>query len=90
MTAYGEKFLTDIVQPNLTHSEDCLTLNVWTSPQTGDKRKAVMVWIHGGSFVTGSSALPSYNGQFLAHQEDVVVVTIKYVPLRPDAVTNCY
>jgi carboxylesterase type B len=37
-------------------SEDCLTLNVWTKPQTGEKRKAVMVYIHGGSFVSGKAS----------------------------------
>jgi cholinesterase len=29
-------------------SEDCLTLNVWTKPQSGEKKKAVMLWIYGG------------------------------------------
>jgi carboxylesterase type B len=28
--------------------EDCLTLNVWSKPQSGEKAKAVMVWIYGG------------------------------------------
>lgn len=36
-----------------SQSEDCLTLNVWTKPQTGDAKKAVLVWIHGGAFSTG-------------------------------------
>jgi carboxylesterase type B len=31
-----------------TFDEDCLTLNVWSKPQSGDKAKAVMVWIYGG------------------------------------------
>jgi carboxylesterase type B len=31
-----------------TFNEDCLTLNVWTKPQTGEKKKAVMIWIYGG------------------------------------------
>jgi carboxylesterase type B len=35
-------------QVNHTLSEDCLTLNVWTKPQTGEKKKAVLLWIHGG------------------------------------------
>lgn len=60
-------------------SEDCLTLNVWTAPQKGEKKKAVLVWIYGGGFATGSSAAPFFNGQHLADLEDVVVVTIKYV-----------
>jgi carboxylesterase type B len=29
-------------------SEDCLTLNVWTKPQVGEKKKAVFVWFYGG------------------------------------------
>jgi hypothetical protein len=41
----------------LPQSEDCLTLNVWTQPQVGDAKKAVLVWIYGGSFKTGSSVV---------------------------------
>jgi carboxylesterase type B len=33
-------------------SEDCLTINVWSKPQTGEKAKAVMVWIYGGGNFT--------------------------------------
>jgi hypothetical protein len=29
-------------------SEDCLYLNIWTKPQIGEKKKAVLVWIYGG------------------------------------------
>ena len=35
-------------QVNHTMSEDCLSLNIWTKPQSGEKKKAVMVWLHGG------------------------------------------
>jgi carboxylesterase type B len=58
-------------------SEDCLTLNVWTKRQNGESKKAVLVWIHGGGFVTGSSRIPAYSGKFIADQEDVVVVSLK-------------
>lgn len=58
-------------------SEDCLTLNIW-SPGTDNARRPVMVWIHGGSFVTGSGSTPWYNGTSFATQGDVVVVTINY------------
>ncbi|KAK2013694.1 carboxylesterase [Colletotrichum eremochloae] len=61
-----------------SQSEDCLTLNVWTKPQTGDAKKAVLVWVHGGAFSTGSSRIPAYNGKFIADQEDVVVVSMNY------------
>ncbi|KAJ6441440.1 carboxylesterase [Purpureocillium lavendulum] len=78
ITAGGVELLTEIMNPGLRQSEDCLTLNIWTKPQAGERRKAVLVWVHGGSFVVGSSALPVYNGQFFADQEDVVLVSINY------------
>jgi carboxylesterase type B len=59
------------------YSEDCLYLNVWTKPQTGEAKKAVMVWIYGGGFQGGSSSIPAYNGANIAEQEDVVVVSVK-------------
>ena len=36
-------------------SEACLSLNVWT-PGLDDGRRPVLVWIHGGAFVTGNGA----------------------------------
>lgn len=56
-------------------SEDCLTLNVWTPSTTG--KAPVMVWIHGGALVTGSSKESLYDGAALARQ-GVVVVSINY------------
>jgi carboxylesterase type B len=38
--------------PNQEYNEDCLTLNVWTKPQEGEKKKAVLVWIYGGGIFT--------------------------------------
>lgn len=58
-------------------SEDCLTLNVWTKPQTGDTKKAVLVWLHGGGFSSGSSIYTGYNGKHLADEQDVIVVSVK-------------
>jgi carboxylesterase type B len=59
------------------YSEDCLTLNVWTKPQTGEKKKAVLVWIYGGGFTSGSTTNPSTNGVKFAAEQDVVLVSIK-------------
>ncbi len=58
-------------------SEDCLHLNVWT-PGLDDGRRPVMVWVHGGSFMTGSGSGGLYRGGVLAGEGDVVVVTINY------------
>jgi para-nitrobenzyl esterase len=58
-------------------SEDCLALNIWT-PDTDNARRPVMVWIHGGSFITGSGSGGLYRGGMLARGGDVVVVTVNY------------
>jgi len=58
-------------------SEDCLFLNIWTPACDGQKRP-VMVWIHGGAFVTGAGSTGTYNGKHLVARGDVVVVTINY------------
>jgi para-nitrobenzyl esterase len=57
--------------------EDCLYLNVWT-PACDDARRPVMVWVHGGAFISGSGSLPVYHGDRLARRGDVVVVTFNY------------
>jgi len=58
-------------------SEDCLYLNVWT-PAADNKRRPVMVWIHGGAFTIGAGSQPLYDGSTLARRGDVVVVCINY------------
>jgi para-nitrobenzyl esterase len=58
-------------------AEDCLVVNVYT-PAADDATRPVMVWIHGGAFVTGSGHVPWYNGSNLARLYDVVVVTLNY------------
>lgn len=56
-------------------SEDCLFLNVYT-PAADERKRPVMLWIHGGSYVIGSAN--EYDGSVLAAQGDVVVVCINY------------
>lgn len=57
-------------------SEDCLYLSVVTPALTGDR--PVMVWLHGGGFLTGAGTLPWYDGSRLAADGDVVVVSVNY------------
>ena len=56
--------------------EDCLNLNIWT-PDPGKAGLPVMVWIHGGTFVNGTGAIPTYDGSRFA-RDGVVCVTINY------------
>ncbi|MFI8521564.1 carboxylesterase/lipase family protein [Streptomyces sp. NPDC085481] len=57
--------------------EDCLTLDVWT-PAVDEARRPVLVWIHGGGFVSGSGSLPNYSGETFARNGDLVVVSVNY------------
>jgi para-nitrobenzyl esterase len=68
--------LLGIAPPGPTR-EDCLTLNVFT-PAADGGRRPVLVWIHGGAFVTGASGVPLYDGSRLAARGDAVVVTFNY------------
>ncbi|KAH7346229.1 Alpha/Beta hydrolase protein [Rhexocercosporidium sp. MPI-PUGE-AT-0058] len=78
ITSSGLQILASLGQIGDKFSEDCLTLNVWTKPQVGESKKAVLVWIYGGGFTTGNSDNVAYNGQYIADQEDVVLVSFNY------------
>lgn len=58
-------------------SEDCLTLNIQAPPVTGAKRP-VMVFIHGGAYLLGSSSMGLYDGKRLVRRGDIVYVSINY------------
>lgn len=58
-------------------SEDCLFLNVFT-PGLSTGRRPVMVWLHGGLWADGSGDSPGFNGKYLAHDGDVVLVSINH------------
>lgn len=61
---------------NSPFSEDCLYLNVWTPALRDGRKRPVMVWFHGGGFTNGSGGDVRYDGSNLAHNHDVVVVTV--------------
>jgi para-nitrobenzyl esterase len=58
-------------------SEDCLYLNIWTPAKSARAHLPVIVWIYGGGYINGSSSMPLYWGDKLAHK-GVIVVTIAY------------
>ncbi len=58
--------------------EDCLRVNVWTQG-LDDRKRPVMVWLHGGGFSTGSGhEMKVYDGENLARRGDVVVVSLNH------------
>ena len=58
-------------------AEDCLTLNVWR-PAAEAGPLPVIVFLHGGSNISGYSADPIYEGSTLAARARAVVVTVNY------------
>lgn len=74
---YGREF-----SPNGTPdmSEDCLYLNVWAPTETLDKpgsKLPVMMWIHGGAFLSGYGHEIEFDGEAFA-RKGVILVTINY------------
>ncbi len=60
-------------------SEDCLRVNVWTPSINDNRKRPVMLWMHGGGYVAGSSyELRMYAGDGLARRGDVVVVSVNH------------
>lgn len=60
----------------LEGSEDCLKMDIYAPPNARGKNLPVMVWIHGGSNVSGASQL--YVGDQLAVNEDVIIMSVQY------------
>lgn len=58
-------------------SEDCLHLNIFT-PSCDDLRRPVMVWIFGGGYINGDAGDALFDGQTLASNQNLVVVSINY------------
>ena len=59
-------------------SEDCLFLNVWAPNTRPPRPRAVMVYIHGGAYSSGSVTDPLNDGARLAERGDIVVVTVNH------------
>ncbi|WP_233439542.1 carboxylesterase/lipase family protein [Lentzea atacamensis] len=59
-----------------SRTEDCLYLNVTTPARNPARPRPVMVWIHGGAFVSGAARM--YDARWLATKNDAVIVTINY------------
>nr|WCC58193.1 carboxylesterase [Pharsalia antennata] len=68
----------DEIAPDVTESEDCLYLNVYTPVKPGSNSSIpVLFWIHGGGFYFGDATFQVYGPQYLIDY-DIVIVTTNY------------
>jgi len=61
---------------NEDSDEDCLYLNIWAPTASGPH--PVMVFMHGGGYVTGAGSEALYDGQRISEARRVIVITINY------------
>ncbi|KAJ6644259.1 Esterase B1 [Pseudolycoriella hygida] len=71
--SFGENFYTKTI----IGSEDCLHINIFTKNLQPKNLQPVMMYVHGGSWLTGSNTMNSLSPDFLL-MADVVIVTINY------------
>ena len=67
----------NFIQSSVSGKEDSPFINVYTHDVCPAALKPVLVWIHGGGFMTGSSCTDCYGPDYLL-QKDVIVVTFNY------------
>ena len=60
-------------------AEDCLYLNIYV-PVTANVRSnlPILVWIHGGSYIFGSTSSPGLDGSNFAETTNSIVITVQY------------
>ncbi|MFE3180945.1 carboxylesterase/lipase family protein [Streptomyces violascens] len=73
---FGRLDMTPYFGPGWVPGEEYLTVDVHT-PAADDGRRPVMVFVHGGGFVTGSNRAALYDGSAFA-RDGVVLVTVNY------------
>lgn len=61
----------------LKQSEDCLNLSV-TRPDNDSGNLPVMIWIHGGSYISGAGDAILFDPTHLVREQNVIVVNVTY------------
>ncbi|GEM_PF-4602342 len=64
---------------SLPQSEDCLTLNIWSSAKSEFVKRPVVVFLPGGDLTFGGSALSLYDGTaFVRQNPDTLFVSLNF------------
>lgn len=76
--------------PNTNISEDCLYLNIWVPHKLRLRHKgseplansanglAILVWIYGGGFMSGTATLDVYDADIMAAASNAIIASIQY------------
>lgn len=68
-------------------SEDCLYLNIWkpasskgenSSEKNASEKLPVLVFFHGGALIIGGSMEMLYNGECMAREQNIIMITVNY------------
>jgi para-nitrobenzyl esterase len=66
------------ITDSLMNEKELFSVNVWTPGISDEKKRPVMLWLHGGGFHVGSSSDPMTDGKALSQKGDVVMVSINH------------
>lgn len=69
-------FMGELAVPG--YGEDCLTLNVWSPSTDPDAKLPVLIFFHGGAWLSGAGVASWYDGAVMAQRGEMVVVTANY------------
>ena len=69
--------LSPVLGSGWVRGDDYLTLNIWAPEEEAGGNAPVMVFVHGGGFVSGTGQAPLYDGTSFA-RDGVVLVTLNY------------
>lgn len=76
-TVFGDFSGATMWNPNTPLSEDCLYINV-VVPKPRPTKAAVLVWIFGGGFYSGTNTLDVYDHNILVSEENIILVSMQY------------
>ncbi|MFE0104562.1 carboxylesterase/lipase family protein [Streptomyces sp. NPDC059009] len=74
---FGRLDMSPYFGPGWVPGEEYLTVDIHTPAADGSGSRPVMVFVHGGGFVTGSNRAALYDGSAFA-RDGVVLVTVNY------------
>lgn len=76
-TVFGDFEGATMWNPNTPLSEDCLYINV-VVPKPRPTNAAVLLWIFGGGFYSGTNTLEVYDHNIIVSEENIILVSMQY------------